>query len=258
MSNQWADLSWTKLQERALDAPIVFVPASCVEAQGPYSPLGLEARLTDRLARDSAVAVNGLALPGVSFGNSHLFASTPGTILIQPETLTGVYRDVLRSVVRAGMTRILGVVCHNTNQQLFEYAAISIREETGIAVAWFDPGRRAATHLQAIVPNFARIRGHGSDPGLSLARYLYGDLVESPTLHEPESPVATGAVQVDGATLDVDGIPVGLPLAWSERYPLTGAFGDPTLSTAEIGEAIYNRLLDDILQICQGLWPSTP
>jgi creatinine amidohydrolase/Fe(II)-dependent formamide hydrolase-like protein len=76
-------------------------------------------------------------------------------------------------------------------------------------------------------------------------RYVAG--TEVPDGATGESSQATYAgFDVKGPALAFRGFPVGMPLSWDELYPEKGGYGNPTLGSAEIGEQLYNRIVDHL------------
>jgi creatinine amidohydrolase len=251
-ATDWELLNWQALAERVADDPVVIVPVGCVECQGPYSPLGTEHLLAERLGRDVAADVGGLALPALPFGNSDMFRNIPGTIYIRPEVLTELYADVFRSIVRPGFSKILCLSFHIPNQPQIERAARIVADETGVQVLWVNPGSLAASYLPDLFEDPRRVRGHGAEPGLSLMRYLAGVEVPPDGEWEPERETF-GAFSVNGASLRLGAVSVGGPLAWESLYPESGGFGDPHQGSVEIGEQIYARLVRDITAVARAI-----
>lgn len=250
MGTVWAHLTWRQLRDATADNPVVIVPIACVETQGPWTPVGMEYVLADRLARDAAERTGSLALPAIPFGNSDAFMNIPGTIFVRPEILTGLYHDVFRSVVRAGFERILCLSYHIPNQPSIERAARLLREETGVVVTWVNPGALAATFLKDIFPDPAAARGHGAEPGLSLMRHVLGVSVPEDA-DAGEAASSYRGLDVQGAAVTFRGFPIGVPVGWEEFYPRTGGFGNPTLGSAEIGQELYNRVLGYVCDLIE-------
>ena len=251
----WSRLTWREIRDAAARDPVVLVPIACVETQGPWTPVGMEFLVADRLARDVAARTDALALPVIPFGSSDAFVDIPGTIFIRPEVLIGFYHDVFRSIVRAGFARILCLAYHVPNQPLVERAARLVREESGVSVVWVNPGALAATYLRDLFPEPAAARGHGAEPGLSLMRYLLGVSVPADA-GTGETRSSYRGVDVRGAELAFRGFPVGMPVSWEELYPETGGFGNPTLGSAEIGRELYGRLVDHLSALVETLGTS--
>lgn len=244
---QWANLTWRELAAASIADALVVLPIGCVETQGPYTPTGMEFIMSNRLAYDLATRVDAIALPTIPFGHSNLFQAIPGTVFVRPRVLTDLYSDVLRSVVRSGFRRILGLVYHIPNEPCFEEAARTVRSETGVSVVWINPGVLASTYLKEVLPDPAA-RGHGAEPALSLMRYLAGTEVPAEA-KEVQGVHEYGGFEVRGPGLNFEGFSVGMPYNWDELYPETGGYGDVTLGSAAIGEALYNKILDFLCRL---------
>jgi creatinine amidohydrolase/Fe(II)-dependent formamide hydrolase-like protein len=251
-NSAWAHLTWPQLQAAAANDPVVLVPIACVETQGPWTPVGMEQILADRLAQDAAERTGSLALPAIPFGNSDSFMNIPGTIFVRPEVLSDLYYDVFRSVVRAGFKRILCLSYHIPNQPYVERAARLLREETGVVVTWMNPGALAATFLKDLFPDPVAARGHGAEPGLSLMRYVL-DVPVPADADAGETSSSYRGLDVQGAALSFRGFPVGAPVGWEELYPRTGGFGNPTLGNVEIGRELYDRVLEYICALVEAI-----
>ena len=100
MGGEWGLMTWREVRSAAADQPVVLVPLGCVETQGPYTPIGFEHHMADRLARDVAARCHALAIPGLPFGNSDTFEPLPGTVYISPRTLASLYKDVFMAIHR--------------------------------------------------------------------------------------------------------------------------------------------------------------
>jgi creatinine amidohydrolase len=172
----------------------------------------------------------------------------PGTVFIRPETLVALYEDVLESVIRAGFTRMLCVVTHTPNQPLIERAARSVRERTGISAVWINPGSLAGSMVPDFFDDPAEVRGHGAEPGTSLARHLFGTVIPDDAAWD-RSREAYEGFDVAGASLHVAGIPIGYPLLWEDLYAEHGGFGDPTRGSKEIGREMFDRLVDAVVAV---------
>lgn len=251
-TTDWELLNWQALRDRVADDPVVIVPVGCVECQGPYSPLGTEHLIAKRLGHDVAAEVQGLSLPALPFGNSDMFRNMPGTIFIRPEILIELYADVFRSVARSGFSKILCLSFHKPNAPFIERAARIVSEESDVQVLWVNPGALAATYLPELFDDPKKVRGHGSEPGLSLMRYLAGVEVPADGPWEPER-ANLGAFGVAGSSLCHGDVPVGNPLAWESLYPESGGYGDPHQGSAEIGEQMYARLVRDISAVARAM-----
>jgi creatinine amidohydrolase len=249
---EWAKLSWRKVQEvQRTRNPVVLIPLGCVETQGPYTPVGMEFLLADRLAREVAARTGALALPAVPYGNSDNFYRIPGTIFIRPEVLMGLYEDILRSVYRARFDHALFIAYHIPNQWVLERAARKVREDTGLLCAWVNPGALAARYLPELFADPKRARGHGAEPGISLAQYLWPDTTDMTGAEAGAVLPEFRGYELQGGVTMHQGFPVEMPINWEELYPATGGYGDPTLGGPEQGKAMFERLVAHLVGVVQ-------
>jgi creatinine amidohydrolase len=250
MKHDWALMTWREVRDRARGKlPVVLVPIACVEPQGPYTPTGMEFLMADALAKAVAKRTESVALPAIPYGHSDDFINIPGTVYIRPETLTMLYEDVYRSVLRAGFTHVLFVAYHIPNQWIIERVARKVREESGILCAWVNPGSLAATYLKDLFSDPTAARGHGAEPGISLMRFLVPEAVnvEQGEWKTPAS--AFRGLKLVGGAPAVDGVPINLPINWDDLYPDLGGYGNPTLGSADVGRQLFNRLVDDLSKV---------
>jgi creatinine amidohydrolase len=247
---KWALRSWREMRDAVTEQPVVIVPIGCVETQGPFTPVGMEFLMADRLAADVADRTGSLALPALPFGNSDNFRMIPGTIYIRLETLIELYKDVLLSVSRNGFDRVLSIAYHIPNQPAIERAAQYVRDQTGLSTVWVNPGALAATYLKDTFDDPLRVRGHGAEPGLSLSLYLTGADRPQATIGEA-APTTYAGFDVKGAGLAFGGFPIDMPVLWEELYPESGGFGDPLSASQKAGEAMYMRLVEHLCGIVE-------
>jgi creatinine amidohydrolase len=90
-----------------------------------------------------------IVLPILPFGYSEYHMDFPGTLWIQKETLFSVLMDVVRSLNKWGIKRILFVNGHGGNYSVLQSIAVRVRREFGILVAiahWWDVMPEVAGH----------------------------------------------------------------------------------------------------------------
>jgi creatinine amidohydrolase len=237
-------MSWQEIREARASNPVVLIPAGTVETQGPYTYIGLEYVLPQRLAEEVAQRTNSLVLPTIPFGDSSQFKDFPGTITMRPEVVSMVYEDVVRSLVRHGFDHLLFLAMHIPNQPMMEQVAHKVRDELGVLIAWMNPGAMGPMLLKELSPNFAAARGHGADPGLSLALHLAPDAVD--TSHIVPN-VATREIQglpIVSMTPMFNDFPLNMAIRMQDMSPESGGFGDPTYASAHQGEAMFTRMVE--------------
>lgn len=249
----WHLMSWQELRSAQKDNPVILIPAGTVETQGPYTFTGLECVVPERLGEEVARRTNALVTPTIPFGYSALFQDYPGTISLRPEVVSAVYEDVVRSIVRHGFDHILFLAMHVPNQPMMEHVAHKVRDELGVLIAWINPGRLAPAIMKETSPDYDAARGHGADPGLSLALYLEPETVDTSQMvpNEFESEFLGLQIPVGSMTPSFRDFPLNIALRLQDISPESGGTGDPTFATSEQGEEMFSRMVTHVMALVE-------
>jgi creatinine amidohydrolase len=201
-------------------------------------PLDTDIHIADRLALDGAReaaerhGVRVLVLPTLPFGLATHHSAFAGTITFTPQTYVSAIADVLRSVVSHGFRKIAVLSGHGGNMPALE---LGIRQ-----VVWEQAERQAlriALFRGHEDPEFARrsrelMQGEASEgqPGIHASRWE-----TSETLADRPDLVRTD--RLEKPTLKRSAVP---EWCWrTEELTGTGAFGDPSLARADLGEKMW-------------------
>ncbi len=92
--------------------PIVFLPMGACEAHGPHLPLGTDTFQPEEMVRQVCARVGGLIAPTINYGQHSSTRNMPGTIDITFDTLRALVRDVLDSLRRNGVRKVVVVTGH--------------------------------------------------------------------------------------------------------------------------------------------------
>jgi creatinine amidohydrolase len=245
----WGLMSWQEIREAQKRNPVVIVPSGTAETQGPYTYVGLEILIPERLAAAVAEKRDVLITPTIPFGYSALFQDIIGTISIRPEILTGYFEDVARSIIRHGFDHVLFLAMHIPNQPMMEHVANKLRDELGVLIGWINPGALGGTILREISPNFAQARGHGADSGLSIAMYLEPDAIDKSSIVPNKFDRQFRGFDLEGQTPVVNGFPFNMAVRLQDISPESGGYGDPSFATAEQGKIIFDRMVEHLLVV---------
>ncbi|MDQ4076507.1 MAG: creatininase family protein [Chloroflexota bacterium] len=243
----WHLMSWQEIRDVREHNPVILIPAGTVETQGPYTYVGLECLVPQRLAEEVAHRTNALVLPTIPFGYSALFQDFPGTITLRPEVVSAVYEDVARSLIRHGFDHLLFLMMHLPNQPLMDHVANKVRDELGVLLAWINPGRLAPAIMREVSPNYTAARGHGADPGLSLAKYLEPEMVDLSRVVPNEAAQSFQGLPLEGGmTPTFENFPLNMALRLQDVSQESGGWGDPAYASEAQGEAIFKRMVDHV------------
>ncbi len=247
----WQFMTWQEIRAARAEQPVVLIPAGTHETQGPYTYVGLESVVPERLAGAVAQRTRALVAPTIPFGDSSLFKDYPGTITLRPEVLRAVYEDVVRSIVRAGFDHLLFLAMHVPNQPLMEHVAHMVRDELGVMIAWINPGRLAPAVMKELSPNYNAARGHGADPGLSLAKYMAPDMVDLANTVPNQATAEYQGLPLDAMTPTFNGFPLNMAIRMQDISPESGGYGDPAYGSEEQGKAIFDRMVEHVVALVE-------
>ena len=233
--------------------PVILLPMGSHEDQGPHAPMG-DYLLAEKIAelaavRASAAGTRVLVAPVLPFGGADYFGPMVGGIAITPDTLTRVISDMVASLHRNKLTRLIVINGHGGNVGPISEVARTIYREKRIVMPslylWriaygLMPGLFGAEHAN-------KVAGHGADPLTSLGLHLMPELqrrdlvpAAKPLKRDPQLDLAFTGL----GTASFDGAEIGMPHEYDEIYNQGVAKGDPNLSSAETGKVLTEKLVD--------------
>jgi creatinine amidohydrolase len=226
-------------KEGAYDKAILTL-GSC-EAHGDHLPLGTDTHVSYMLACSVAEKVEGmLVLPPIAVGCSAHYSGFPFTIYVSYETMVAIIKDVLRSTIKNGITKIFILNGHDGNIAPLEMAAREIKvEHPEVRIASLDAWWVSAGRL--LPPDTFEVwngLGHAGEGESSIALQLFGDWCDM--AH------ARGVVP--------DHLPEHVEIKWNfSELTDCAATGDPTKATKEKGARMEKVLVDLIVDSVQRL-----
>ncbi len=243
----WAECTWEDIAEAARADYIVVFPAGAIEQHGPMLPVDVDARLAERWAVDGsakardAYGLKVLVLPPLPYGQSCTHMKFPGTISLGFQTYIAALCDIMRDVVRFGFRTI--AVCNGNggNQTSIEVAQHILLEEFTCA----GTDARICIHPGWGEPYFqselARMRETGvygfEEFGIHAAGTETAEmLADRPQLVKREKMVRASLKRTSSP-----------PYAWrTEELSETGAFGDPSIATVELGKQLWEAFAESV------------
>lgn len=243
----WGECTWEDIAQAAREDYIVVLPAGAIEQHGPMLPVDVDARLAERLAADGAqrardkYGLNVLVLPTLPYGQSCIHMKFPGTISFRFETYIAALSDILLAVADLGFRAIMVCNGNGGNEHSIEVARYKLTEELTRA------NREVRFYLQPgwndsyFQSELTRLREAGILPdehmGVHAAATETAEmLADRPHLVKRDKMVKP--------TLKRDRQPGWV---WrTDEITDTGAFGDPSLATPELGEALWEAGIESI------------
>jgi creatinine amidohydrolase len=183
------------------------------------------------------------------FGGADFFGPMIGGIAVTPATLTAVIADMVSSLHRNGLTRLIVINGHGGNVGPIAEVARELYRESRLVLPSLYLWRIAYAMLPGIVgaEMSARVSGHGADPLTSLGLHLMPEILR-PDMIPDAAPLKRDPLLdlpfTGLGTASFDGAEVAMPNEYDEVYHAGVAKGDPRLCSAETGKALADRLAD--------------
>lgn len=240
--------------------PIILLPMGSHEDQGPHAPMG-DYLLAEKIAelaaiRATAAGTRTLVAPVLPFGGADFFGPKAGGISIAPSTLEAVIADMVDSLHRNGLTRLIVINGHGGNVGPIAEVARRLYREERILMPSLYLWRIAYALLPGLIgaEKAAKVSGHGADPLTSLGLHLFPEILRPDMIpdQKPLKPEPVLGLKFTGlGTADFEGAEVGVPHEYDEVYHDGVGKGDPKLSSAETGGLLSERLADIVARFAQ-------
>ncbi|PCD79530.1 creatininase [Acetobacter orleanensis] len=246
-----AHLTASEMREAVARSPVILLPLGSFEDQGPHMPMGdylLADAMAEKIARQAAAAgYETYIAPVLPFGGTDYFGYMPGGIALSQTTVQAVLQDMLHSLLRHGLTRLIILNGHGGNCTMIHDVTRSILLREDVVIPSFYLWRVAAGFLPELIGAdvAARSGGHGANPLTSIGMHLLPDLVREdriPQTHTDKS--AWGLKVSDFGTLDLDGALISVPFEGDRTASDGVARGDPRLCSAETGAGLTKKLVE--------------
>ena len=233
--------------------PVILLPMGSHEDQGPHAPMG-DYLLAEKIAELSAVKATAsgtrtVVAPVLPFGGADFFGPMIGGIAITPATLTSVITDMVASLHRTGLTRLIVINGHGGNVGPIAEVARALYRDRKIVMPSLYLWRIAYGLMPGLIGAdlAAKVAGHGADPLTSLGLHLLPKILRpdlipdaTPLKRDPELGLAFTGL----GTASFEGAEVGMPHEYDDVYTAGVAKGDPRLSSAETGRVLAEKLVD--------------
>ena len=141
--------TWTEIDSLDKDRVIALLPVGAIEAHGPHLPLATDVIISESMAASAATRLEGsglipLLLPSLEYTAAPFARSFPGTIAIQPATVTTLIQDIASSLMtwQIPVLAIANSHLDPAHLEALRQAATRIRSTGRIRVAYPEITRR--------------------------------------------------------------------------------------------------------------------
>jgi creatinine amidohydrolase len=160
------DCNWMQVEAYLGRDDRIVVPVGSTE-QHAYLSLATDSILAHRVSVEAAEPLGVLVLPAMPFGIAPGFASFPGTVSLQPETLAAVLTDALDTLYGQGFRGFLLVNGHGGNipvgAPLEQWAQSRVSARVRFH-SWWDR-RRSERSQSGSIPRLPTPPGSRTSPG---------------------------------------------------------------------------------------------
>jgi len=253
MNVRWGEHPWEEIRDYAKEGALAVAPFGSTEQHGPMLPLDTDIHIAERVAVTGAeraweqFQIPALVLPVMPVGLASHHMRFHGTLTLQPETYITVVAEVLACAVEHGFRRIGVISGHGGNVPGLQLGIKKVihqyRDDFTLRIALYQGHqdaemRRMRREVMDGQPSEGQLAIHASRSETSETLADRPHLVRRDRMVRP--------------TLKVDSRP-----EWSwQTHELseTGAFGDPSLASAELGEKLWDTWAQPVALFLKRLW----
>jgi creatinine amidohydrolase len=226
-----ASLTWSDAESALAAASMAILATGSVEQHGPHLALETDTAIAWSLAEHlgSELGAKAVLLPRLDYGLSEHHLGFPGTLTLRPETYLQLLLDIVESLARWDIRRVLVINGHGGNIDALRLVSRMARRDHGALVASVMWARIGADEIAARVqsPQY----GHACESETSMALALAPQVVYPDRIGAPGARMSVDVLTDPPAPLVDQAI---LLHEWSED----GALGDAGLASEEMGHAI--------------------
>ena len=256
----WDQHSTISLSELELAKVIAVLPVGAIEQHGPHLPLSVDSALIEGVVHaclaqfqlmDSFSELPVLFLPTQKVGFSPEHTSFAGTLSLKSSTLIALWTDILESVARTGVKKILLLNSHGGQSGLLDVVGRDIRQRFGILVYscnFYDlPHQQASQNLFS--EHEKRFGVHGGDLETSMMLALHPELVNQQKAQNFSSYSEKRAQQ-----FPILGNGKSAKMSWAmQDYNPLGACGNASNATIQKGEVLVQNFGLQLFQLLKEL-----
>src|SRR5881392_1291356 len=144
-----AQLTWEEVRDLDRAKAVAILPVGAVEAHGPHLPLATDVIIAETMARAAAARLatqgyDAVLLPPLAYTAAEFAAGFPGTVSLQPATVTALLLDVARSLTRHGLHVLAVANAHldPAHVTALEAAVAQHQRENGSRIVFPDVTKR--------------------------------------------------------------------------------------------------------------------
>jgi len=237
------EMTWEEVSEALEKTDIILISVGATEQHGPHLPLGTDViqareilrRAAEKLDDEGITVVVG---PFITMGLSSYHMDFPGSVTLTPSTLSGLIKDVCRSMYRHGFRKFLLKISHGGNRNIVQVVAQELQDELAdVKMISVYPYPVSYTIHEEILTSKGVGDGHGGEAETSRILAIHPSLVKL-----DRAKPSPGAEHGGAGT-------VYAPIRSMKLRTEFGSIGYPNHATKEKGDRVLEVMADFIRDV---------
>ena len=260
MSFLFREQSSPQIGEHSKKGSLLILPIGTTEEHGPHMPVDTDARIAEaygtRLAESLVPEMPVLLLDTIRYGYSlKIMRQWPGTIIVRSRVLMDMVFDICKSLLDMGFEKLAILDCHGGHGGPLNTVSRELCDATDKAIAIVNPFVMARDEFNAARKSPAGGALHGCEFETSLVLHL------SPEVVDMSKATNVDFLRYHSDFVAGDNCLGKQKVTWSTWYiqpTQTGAYGDPTVATAEMGKLIMDAAVKNGVRFLKEYWSYRP
>lgn len=231
-----SDMTWPEIQNAFKTVKVAIIPVGAQEQHGHHLAEACDSYRAEKfcslLAEKCFPRV--IVTPTINYGVSPHHMEFPGTITLRPETLISLIEDIIYSLQKHGLEKILIVNAHGGNSSTISVAAESLARKYNVSIAHtkFVDAARNVINNEIESPIF----GHSCEREISECLYLAPEIVREDMINKGDENRGSLAYKYFNN-------PFVKVVYQFEELTNNGNIGDGRSGSYQLGEKIINEAL---------------
>ena len=243
-SGRVAEMTWPEIETALEETRTLLVPVGSTEKHGRHMPLGVDAYMPEAIGERVIARSPALLAPPVWYGVSPHHTFKPGTFTVSTETFQRYLFDICASAGEWGIENVLLLNGHYLAQDPeLEVVVRRLRSERDVR-AFHVPLVNVFADVAEEVRT-GEVSFHASEFETSIMLALFPELVHMDRAESVDPPEESLPL-TDYDALGENKVGWSLTAKDMEELTPAGNIGDPTVATAEKGEALVESAVSDI------------
>lgn len=240
MQKRFSQLRYPEIKAAAEAGAVLVLPLGQTEEHGPHLPINTDTLIAVRVCEEAIQRLAGTPpvwlMDEVCYGFSHqVMKEWPGTFVVPQDILAQTLKHVMISAVDMGFRKIVLVSIHGNHDGVARVAARCVADERGVGPGVLFP----FAFLGDTMKNYGKAGPGGTCHACELETSLMLHLA-------PELVDMKAAVGTDRLTqISPYSSSQAFVSTWTLQKSRSGAYGDPTVATAELGRRLFDKMVTE-------------